>query len=277
MDDQDYSPPGWVYREHAAAGGVAITETSGRRYPPVDWAAVGPARWFDCKLGKLSDVELARLIGIHPDRIRRRREQLGIPPWSVAQQIESFKHLLGVLTDGAIASLCGVSPKSVTVYRESLGILPVLRPAPRKQVLPTGHPLRIYKPLFGYVSDQEIAKVAGVDLHLVQEVREALGFEPVSPLIEEATSIPTADYHGPWLGYESLLGKVSPAQISREVGVPYDVVEQRRVFLGIAPYKRLSKAVRFDHLLGKVPNSLVAKLAGVSTARIAERRKQLGT
>ena len=48
-------------------------------------------------------------------------------------------------------------------------------------------------------------------------------------------------------------------------------------FLGIAPYKRLSKAVRFDHLLGKVPNSLVAKLAGVSTARIAERRKQLGT
>jgi hypothetical protein len=49
------------------------------------------------------------------------------------------------------------------------------------------------------------------------------------------------------------------------------------VFLGIAPYKRLSKAVRFDHLLGKVPNSLVAKLAGVSTARIAERRKQLGT
>lgn len=68
--------------------------------------------------------------------------------------------------------------QSVKAYRESLGILPFFRPAPRKQVLPIGHDLRPYKPLFGYVSDQEIAQLAGVDLDLVQDVREGLALNP---------------------------------------------------------------------------------------------------
>lgn len=146
---------------------------------------------YDSKLGKLKDVELARLIGSTPHRIRRRREQLGIAPWSVGQKIEPYKHLLGYTTDRAIAAQCGVSSKSVKAYRESLGILPVFRPVPRKQALPLNHDLRPYKPLFGFVSDQEIAQLAGADLAVVQDIREALGFEPVPPV--PGSSPPTAD------------------------------------------------------------------------------------
>ena len=109
----------------------------------IDWAL------YDCKLGQIKDVELARLIGSTPHRVRRRREQLGIPPWSVGKKIEPFKDLLGFAADSSIAARCGVDAKSVKAYRESLGILPFFRPAPRKQVLPIGHDLRSYKPLFG--------------------------------------------------------------------------------------------------------------------------------
>jgi len=53
------------------------------------------------------------------------------------------------------------------------------------------------------------------------------------------------------------------------------VIVQRCAFLGIQPYKRVSVASRYDHLLGKVPDALVAKLAGVSRASIGARRKRL--
>ncbi|BAW26888.1 MULTISPECIES: hypothetical protein [Pseudomonas] len=231
---------------------------------------------YDSKLGKLKDVELARLIGSTPHRIRRRREQLGIAPWSVGQKIEPYKHLLGYTTDRAIAAQCGVSSKSVKAYRESLGILPVFRPVPRKQALPLNHDLRPYKPLFGFVSDQEIAQLAGADLAVVQDIREALGFEPVPPVPGSSTPQLIADYHGPLLGYESLLSTMTPAKISRHVGVPYSIILQRCKDLGIQPFTRVSVASRYDHLLGKVPDALVARLAGVSRASIGARRQRLG-
>lgn len=236
----------------------------------VDWEL------YDCKLGQLKDVELARLIGTTPHRISRRREQLGIAPWSVGQKIEPYKHLLGYTTDSAIAARCGVHSKSVKAYRESLGILPVFRPVPRKQALPLSHELRPYKPLFGLVSDQEIAQLAVVDLAVVQEIREALGFEPVLPVPGSTTPQQIADYHGPLLGFESLLSTMTPTEISRHAGVPYSVVVQRCEALGVQPFKRVSVASRYDHLLGKVPDALVARLAGVSRASIGVRRQRLG-
>lgn len=51
----------------------------------IDWAL------YDCKLGQIKDVELARLIGSTPHRVRRRREQLGIPPWSVGKKSNPSK------------------------------------------------------------------------------------------------------------------------------------------------------------------------------------------
>jgi len=124
------------------------------------------------------------------------------------------------------------------------------------------------------VSDQEIAALSGASVATVKALREAFGFGPVAPLPEAPKPNPIPDYLGPWLGYESLFGIMSSAKISRAVGVPFAVVEQRREFLGVKHYQRVSRAARYEHLLGVVSNNVLAKLAGVSPARIADMRKR---
>lgn len=239
----------------------------------VDWKIVGLPRWYDCKLGRIKDQPLAKLVGISKNRIRARRLMLGIAAYTVDQAIEPFRNLLGVESDPVIAARCGVSVASVKTYRDSLGIAPMARPTPRKQRIPANHPVRPYKALLGLVSDLDIAKLSGVPVATVKALREAFGFGPVVPLPEPPKPDPLPDYQGPWLGYESLFGTMSAAKISRAVGVPFTVVERRQEFLGIPPYQRVSKVARYEHLLGLVSDGVLAKLAGVSTSRIAQIRK----
>lgn len=242
----------------------------------VDWEIVGLPRWYDCKLGRLKDHALARLVGISKNRIRARRMMLGIPAYTVDQAIEPFRHLFGVESDLNIARRCGVSVASVTTYRESLGIPAKPRPIPlqRKLRIPLNHPVKPYKALLGLVSDQDIARLADVPVDSVTTLREAFGFEPAAPLPAppEPDSIP--NYQGPLLGYESLFGRMSTAKISRETGVPFLVVERRQIFLGVAPFQRVSRVDRYKHLVGIVSNNLLAKLAGVSPSRVADIRKR---
>ncbi|WP_420170730.1 hypothetical protein ACN99C_26940 (plasmid) [Pseudomonas alloputida] len=212
---------------------------------------------------------MAEQVGTTRHAIKRRREAFGLPPFTVAQAIAPFKPLLGTQSDRSIGARCGVSPAMVKAYRESQGILPLFRRKPRDQVLPLGHPLRAYKPLFGHVSDQEIARVSEVALATVQETREALGFEPVAPLLKASEPDPLPDYHGPLLGYESLLHCMSVAKISRAVGVPYTIIEKRRDFLGVKPFGRVSRVEQYKHLLGAIPHTLLAQLAGVSDSAVS--------
>ncbi|HGM4964683.1 hypothetical protein N7592_04535 [Pseudomonas juntendi] len=121
--------------------------------------------------------------------------------------------------------------------------------------------------------------MSDVPLDAVQQTRESLGFEPVAPLLQPVEIAPLQDFHGPLLGYESLLHSMSIAKISRIVGVPYSIIEKRRDFLGVKPYVRVSKAARYNHLLGIIPHSLLAKLAGISASRVQDlsRAKKLAT
>ena len=61
-----------------------------------NWTVIGVARWYDWKLGKLSDRDLAKLVGTSEGSIRRRRVQFGIEVYSVAVAIAPYQHLLGV-------------------------------------------------------------------------------------------------------------------------------------------------------------------------------------
>ena len=240
----------------------------------VDWKNIGLPRWYDCKLGRIKDQTLATLVGTTKNRIRSRRLAFGIEAYTVDQAIEPFRDLLGVESDRDIAARCGASLSSVTTYRESLGIPAKPRPIQlqRKQRLPANHPVRPYKALLGLVADEDVARVSGVPVYTVKTLREAFGFKPAVSLPEEPKQAPIPNFVGPWLGYESLFGTMSAAKISRAVGVPFTVVERRQEFLGIAPYQRVSKASRYEHLLGVVSDGVLAKLAGVSTSRIAQIR-----
>lgn len=242
----------------------------------VDWENVGVARWYDCKLGRIKDQRLARLVGTTKGIIRYRRMLLGIDAWTVGQLIEPFRDLLGIESDPVIAARCGASAPSVRTYRESLGIAPKPRSMASKPPIPAKHPVKPYRQLLGLVADLEIASLAGVPVAVVETLRESLGIEPSAPLPEPPKTIAFPNYQGPWLGYESLFGTMSPAKISRAVGVPFSVVERRRQFLGVISYQRVSRVARYEHLLGVVSNGLLAKLAGVSPARIADIRKSKG-
>lgn len=68
---------------------------------------------------------------------------------------------------------------------------------------------------------------------------------------------------------------MSNSKISRAVNVPISVVEQRRLFLRVQPYRRVSKLEQYRHLFGLVPNNLIAMLAGVSPTRVAAYIKQI--
>ncbi|WP_262121945.1 hypothetical protein [Serratia ficaria] len=180
--------------------------------------------------------------------------------------IEPYRHLLGVESTRTVARLCGVSAYSVDQYRKSLGVKARPGPAPRPKPLkfPTSHPLRPYEPLLGAVHDEEVADIAGVTRKTVTRWRKALGRAPAEKLPKQKKIRQLKNYVGPWLGYESLFGTMSAAKISRAVGVPYAVVEQRQKFLGATPFKRVSKMARYRHLVGIIPIGLLAKLAGVS-------------
>ncbi|HGM4353831.1 TPA: hypothetical protein ACKPJR_006353 [Pseudomonas aeruginosa] len=235
------------------------------------WKYIGVARWYDCKLGTMYDSELSRLTGVPIKRIQSRREMFGLPPYSINQAIEPFAHMLGVMSDRYVAEKCGASVPSVRAYRQAQGIAPRSKVPTRQQRLPLGHPVRPFKDALRLVSAEDVALAADVTVEAVLEVCAAFGIKPPrhdpSPFVE-----PLQDVPGPWLGYESLLSSTSSAKISRAVGVPLDVVEQRRAFLGVE-YRRTAKAERFAHLFGLLPNAVVAKLAGVTTARVADMRK----
>ena len=237
------------------------------------WKYIGAAKWYDCKLGKYYDQELARLAGTTPGRIKRRRELFGIPPYSINQAIEPYAHLVGLLSDRALSEKCGASVTSIRMYREERGIGPRAKVPHRQQRLPLGHPVRPFKDALRLVPAEDVAVAANVPLQDVLDVCAVFGIKPPKADIHPPESAPLEDVAGPLIGYESLFGKMSSAKISRAVGVPLGVIEQRRISLGLPSHERVSKADRYKHLFGLLPNAVIAKLAGLSTARIADMRK----
>jgi hypothetical protein len=239
-----------------------------------DWEKIGLPRWYDCKLGRLKDPVLAGLVGVPVGVIRYRRTLFGIKACTIDLLIEPFRHRLGVDTDARIGALCGISSVSVRKYREAQGIAPRPNRVPRTQLMPIGHPLRPYKALLGHVADSEIANLAGIEEDEAKQIREAFGYPAVEFTPDQAVSARFPDYPGPWLGYESLFGSMPSARISQAVNVPYPVIEARRLFLGAPAYVRVSRISRYAHLLGKVPNNVLAKLVGLSTARVQQLHRE---
>ncbi len=110
-----------------------------------NWTVIGVARWYDWKLGKLSDRDLAKVVGTTEASIRCRRVQFGIEAYSVAVAIAPYQHLLGLESHRSVAAKCGVSVKSVQTYCKSQGIKPRSKVTRRTQRLPLDHPVRPYK------------------------------------------------------------------------------------------------------------------------------------
>ncbi|RMQ63388.1 hypothetical protein ALQ01_200046 [Pseudomonas savastanoi pv. glycinea] len=230
-----------------------------------DWARVGLPRWYDCKLARMTHRDLGGLTGISITRIRH-------PVWTVGRAIAPYRHLLGVYSDSAVGRLSGVSTGSVRTFRQSLGVPTPKKPEPAPRI-PKDHPVKPFSALLGLIDDKTLARLAGVSTHNIRSLLEKLNVAAAPPAPKISTRRSHKDFQGPLLGYESLLGSMSDAKVSRATGVPFTVVQARRVFLRVAPYQRRSRLAPYEHLLGVVPGAVLAKLVGLSPARINDMRK----
>ncbi|MDY7536444.1 hypothetical protein RGV33_33010 [Pseudomonas sp. Bout1] len=240
-----------------------------------DWTRIGVPRWYDCKLGTMGDKQLAAITGSTRGKIRYRRELFNIPAWNIGIAIAPYSHLLGCRSDAEIGRKADVSPSSVKTYRESLGIKAHTRVAPGQRI-PVGHLIKPYSALLGLIEDEPLATLSGVTVNVVTELRESLRIAPCKPLPQRDPLPSIENYVGPLLGYESMFYTTSDAKISRATGVPITIIEKRRLSLAVPLYQRKSRLTPYEHLLGLVSNNLLAKLVGLSVARIYDIRKNKG-
>ena len=193
------------------------------------------------KLGIVPDKQLADLVGLSTEAVRRYRQRHGIPArWRGEGEPQP-----------------GGKTRPVPVRRKPL---PQGKPS---QSRPRGSKLDAFIDVVGVVPDSEVAKLAGVTASAVQKYRGRHGI-PASRLREGlAAPQPT----GALAELETETG-TKPA--SAQVGEPSSPQARRR------PTRRgrRSKLDPYADKVGVIPDADIAKLAGVSTGAARKYRSR---
>lgn len=125
----------------------------------VDW------KQWDSKLGRITDVALARQIGVSPTTVLRRRLRLNVPRFCILNQVLKKSRNLGkdlqAMSLSKLADKYGVSRSTMVRARESYGI----KVPHNKRVTP-----QILKRL-GTMSDVDLAKKFGISVSTVRFCR----------------------------------------------------------------------------------------------------------
>jgi DNA-binding transcriptional regulator YhcF (GntR family) len=140
---------------------------------PTEWKDTGKARWYDEKLGELSDTELSKTIGVPIYIIRYRREQLGIKAYSSSKILEKYNNLIGKCSDRKIAEMSKQTPSAVGRYRRSKGVREFRPDSPYLNV-PEQHPVKPVAILLGLIHDQDLANLVGLSVNAITDLRKSL-------------------------------------------------------------------------------------------------------
>lgn len=228
------------------------------------------------RLGKISDSELAELMGGIPSVIRRKRNDLGIPAFKHAPGAKKGKprpnfdwseqaiSLLGTKTDKEVAEQLGLCIAAVGQKRRSMSIA---------GLRPTQKPIEIPKRFIRYLgvwSDQKVAEKVGVSQSAVSNYRNKLGIKP----LQNRSEFPQAAI--------ALIGTMTDTDLANQLGVRVSTVQARRSKLGIARFKPSKPDVAFElpqeiiDQLGKVPDSQISHITGKTIIAIGQYRNRLG-
>lgn len=228
------------------------------------------------RLGKISDSELAELMGGIPSVIRRKRNELGIPAFKHAPGAKKGKprpnfdwseqaiSLLGTKTDKEVAEKLGLCIAAVGQKRRSMSIA---------GVRPTQKPIEMPKRLIRYLgvwSDQKVAEKIGVSQGAVSNYRSKHGIQP----LQNRGVFPRAAI--------ALIGTMSDTDLAKQLKVRVSTVQARRSKLGIARFKPSKPDVAFElpqeiiGQLGKVSDREISLITGKSILAIGEYRNRLG-
>ena len=204
--------------------------------------------WDEIPLGEKADREIADEYGIPVGTVCSARLRYGIPP--ATTPTDWSKIPLGTKPDRVIAKKYGISVKRVGNARREQGIEPYQFDW---DTIPLGE-----------LPDSVIAKQYKVSPGAVRYARKQ-------------RSIPGVSARSMRYDWASLpLGQMYDADIARKHGLKPCSVSRARQRLGIAPYtpegqtapNRSAKKIDWDNepLLGKVPDSALAKILGLSSS-----------
>lgn len=178
--------------------------------------------------------------------------------------------LLGKVSDHEINRRLGIPRRTVSQARRKLGIAP----APRIGRAPRIDTVFLARatPLFGRVSDNEIARRLKVDVRRVAAARRDAGFEPFGkhPTVTIANARP--------LTVAMLRSQRSAPEIARLTGINAQTIRGRRAALRIPTPKRPTPAwvAMAKPMLGKLADPEVARRVRASSASVWAVRRRLG-
>jgi hypothetical protein len=227
-------------------------------------------------LGKLSDAELARRIGIRTAVVSKKRASMGIDPSSLSKRLKWTPKnlaLLGKRTDSEVARIMKGSSGRVAAKRLSLGIECY---ATSSNSWHTWTNKEIA--MLGKYHDPEVGRKIGISIACVARKRRQLG---IASLLARKTTIRDPRSLDQWTAKETaLLGKMTDKDVTERLDIAISAVRLKRISLGIAPYRRRVNfpGIWTPAVMARIPNESSAKLArelGVSRQRVHQKRKEL--
>ena len=232
----------------------------------IDWS-----QWDD-QLGKITDKELADKIGSSLAAVSMRRKKLDVPAsgdrgararidWS------DWDKELGTVEDKILAEKVGCSLASVVLRRKKLGI-----PAhnQRKSV-----DWKLWDEMIPDMADSELAKKIGCAPGSVRVRREKLGIPKFDGDLRKKVD---------WEKWESKIGVVDDKDLALLIGctVGAVVAHKKKMGIGLLTEKERVKRIsagdgwsKWDHMLGKCPDDVLAETMGVTRSKVGVRRMRL--
>lgn len=291
----------------ARALGISRGSVAGKRgrlgIPPFNPAPHDQHRGFPWQpedlalLGKVSDGELARTLGLARTSVTNKRQKLGIPPFQPAPRpiewTSAMIERLGRASDSQVAEELGISAQSVTLKRQALGIPATLENRPVERNEEVVKLLRF--------PDTEVLHRTGLNWRTIQRLRRDLGMPEVSLPPAEALSaegmgdIPSSGRErrpgsndpgrpeAAWrAGYRwraeeiALVGPASDEEIAARLGRSVEAVRSRRQKLEIL-HRRLREWQPGEIAqLGRATDREVGARLGRSETAVRKKRWRVG-
>lgn len=230
----------------------------------IDWS-----QWDD-QLGKVTDKELAEKIGSSVAAVSMRRNKLGIEAsgergarldWS------KYDELLGTMDDKSLADQIGCSIGSIAIRRKKLDI-PAFNQ--RKSV-----DWEMWDEFIPDMSDTQLAKKIGCAPGSVKVRREKLGIARFDGDLRKKVD---------WDKWGPKIGVVPDKDLALMIGCTVGAINAQRKKLGVGILTEKEKVKRsgsggewakWDHMLGKCPDDVLANLMGVTRSKVGVRRMRL--
>ena len=232
----------------------------------IDWSL------WDDQLGKFTDKEIAEKIGSSVAAVSMRRNKLGIASSGergARLDWNKYDALLGKMEDKALAVEIGCSIGSIALRRKKLDI-PAFNQ--RKSV-----DWAMWDKFIPDMSDTQLAKKIGCAPGSVKVRREKLGLKRYDGDLRRKVD---------WAKWGPQIGVIADNDLAVMIGCTVGAINAQRKKMDVGvlsekeKVKRASAGARniwakWDHMLGKCPDDVLATLMGVTRSKVGVRRMRL--